>query len=324
MPHPTRKYGARIDDPTKPRLQFAGFRAVTPVPHPAAVDYTDPGWKMLGNDLAGNCEAVRVLNNRRHIVKYLLGREQYGTIDDAWTIYRTQNPGFVPGNGPHGYESNDDRGMDSQTLLEYGHNVGFPDGSRIRFFAGVDHTKPDEVAAAIATFGGVWVDISVTEANQEEFSQGIDWDYVKGSPQDGLHAVYAVGYQNVNGRVRLITWAQETGFTESFWAHQVQQVFVVAYDEHFGTASFETGVNREALAAAYQALTGKTLILPPLPGPTPTPTPVPPPAPTPGAASFLVSGEVGDRVARTAVREGLTGDAWLEHHLRRYFNLPTP
>lgn len=319
MSHPTRKYGARIDNPTKPALAYAAFRAVTPVPHPAAVDYTDPGWAMLGNDVAGDCEAVRVANNRRHVMHFLAGREAYMTQDQVWDIYRSQNGGFVPGDGPHGYGSADDRGMDTQTLLEYGHSAGFPDGARVRFFAKVDHTKPDEVAAAIATFGGVWVDISVTEANQEEFNQGILWDYVKGSPVDGLHAVYAVGYREVRGGVQMITWAAETGFTDLFWAHQVQQVFVVAYDEHFGTASFETGVNRDALAAAYLALTGKTLVLPPLPSPTPRPTPVPP---APEGASFLVSAGVAARIARTAARDRMSPDQWVEAHFEHYFDLP--
>lgn len=315
MSHPTRKYGARIDNPTKPALAYAAFRAVTPVPHPDAVDYTDPGWAMLGNDVAGDCEAVRWANNRRHVVKYLLGSERYATQADVWTLYKTQNPGFVPGDGPHGYESNDDQGMDTQTLAEHLHANGGPDGVKAAFFAKVDHTKTDEVAAAIATFGGVWVDISVTAANQDEFDQGTLWDYVKGSPLDGYHAVYAVGYREVQGGVQMITWAAETGFTDLFWAHQVQQVFVVAWPEHFGAASFETGVNRDALAAAYFAETGKTLVLPPLPGPTPDPAPTPPAPPTPGpVASFPGSAATGAELARLGAEHGWTGpDAWVKY-----------
>lgn len=317
MAHPTRKYGARIDNPTKPRLKFAAFRAVTPVPHPGAVDYTDPGWKMLGNDAAGDCEAVRWANNRRHVTKYLAGAEDYPSQDAVWKLYQTQNPGFVPGTGPHGYGSSDDGGMDSQTLLEELHANGGPDGAKARFFAEVKHTQPDEVAAAIATFGGVWVDIGVTEANQEEFSQGILWDFVKGSPLDGLHAVYAVGYRETAGGVQFITWAAETGFTDLFWAHQVKQVFVVAWDEHFGTASFETGVNRVALAAAYHSLTGKVLVLPPV-----TPPPAPAPAPS-GGNSFLDNDqELLERVLAVAARERVTADQWLDRCVRERLKMP--
>lgn len=70
------------------------------------------------------------------------------------------------------------------------------------------------------------------------------------------------------------------------------------------------------------AFDGDAMQFVPISQPAPTPTP-PGPAPTPGpGATFLVSDLVAGHVATSAIHAHLTGDQWLEHHLRVYFNLP--
>ncbi len=67
----------------------------------------------------------------------------------------------------------------------------------------------------------------------------------------------------------------------------VEEAWVVIWPEHFGSKQFLAGVDLSQLAIDYNALTGKTLVVPtpPTPAPvpiTPTPNPVPqPPAPSP-------------------------------------------
>ena len=70
--------------------------------------------------------------------------------------------------------------MDVQTGLEYLHANGGPDGVRAVAFAKVDHTNLDEVKAAIAIFGSLWLGVLVLDANQTEFSDGKPWTDVPG------------------------------------------------------------------------------------------------------------------------------------------------
>lgn len=266
-----------------PAIRFADIRRTdyTPV-FPANVDYMTPldaGWNMLGNDQYGDCVAVTWANVRR-LVTHWLSTENYPNLDEVLAFYKTQNPGFP----------NQDDGMDIQTALEYLHSHGGPDGTKAVAFAKVDYTNEDEVRAAIAAFGSVWVGINVLQANMDEFNNGQPWDYVRNSPVDGGHSVIVAGYGapsggSLAGIIRFETWAEETSFTDAFWKHLVEECWVVVWPEHLGTASFEANVDGQALADEYKTLTGQTLVIPPQPTPTPTPTP-PPPSPESNAQAL--------------------------------------
>jgi hypothetical protein len=250
-----------------PALRFSSFlRAAVPT-HPVQEDYlaTLPGWQMLGNDAVGDCNAVTWANLRR-LVTASLTTEYYPTQAQVWQFYQTQNPGFDPAgtkdtNGPG---SGQDQGMDVQTGLEYLHSSGGPDGVKAVAFAKVDHTNLDEVKAALAIFGGLWLGIQVLAANQEQFKEGKPWTDVPGSPIDGGHAILGGGYAP---DIKFITWAKEATFAGSFWTGVVQgnplvqEAWAVIWPEHLGTKSFEEGVNQAQLAADYQALTGSPLVL---------------------------------------------------------------
>ena len=95
--------------------------------------------------------------------------------------------------------------MDVQTGLEYLHSTGGPDGVKAIAFAKVDHTNMDEVKAALAIFGGLWLGDQVLVANQKEFAEGKPWTDVHGSPVDGGHAILGGGYGT---DIKFITWAK--------------------------------------------------------------------------------------------------------------------
>jgi hypothetical protein len=186
----------------------------------------------------------------------------------VWQFYQTQNPGFDPNgtNVTNGPGSQNDQGMDIQTGLEYLHATGGPDGVKAVAFAKVDHTKINDVKAALAIFGALWLGITVLAANQQQFAHGHAWTDVAGSAIDGGHAILGGGYTSAD--IKFITWAQETEFARSFWNGVVQgtplveEAWVVIWPEHLGTAAFEQGVDQAQLAADYQALTGAPLGLP--------------------------------------------------------------
>jgi hypothetical protein len=249
-----------------PALAAGSFLDIS---YPGGEDYlanlTD--WQMLGNDAAGDCNAVTWANLRRLVTATLAAPGYYPTQAQVWQFYQTQNPGFDPAgskdtNGPG---SQDDQGMDIQTGLEYLHASGGPDGVKAVAFAKVDHTNMAQVKAALAIFGGLWLGIQVLDANQREFAEGKAWTDVPGSAIDGGHAILGGGYKT---DINFITWAKETRFAESFWNGLVQgnplveESWLVIWPEHLGTTGFEQGVNQAQLAADYQALTGGPLTLP--------------------------------------------------------------
>jgi hypothetical protein len=265
--------------------------------HPAAADYLarlHGGWQVLGNDVAGDCNAVTWANMRR-LITAALSTQNYPGQAQVWQFYQTQNPGFDPAgtadtNGPG---STADQGMDVQSGLEYLHAHGGPDGVKAVAFAKVDHTNLSEVRAALAIFGSLWLGVQVLGANQQEFSQGQPWTDVAGSAVDGGHAILGGGYNP--GAVRFITWGEETEFDLSFWdgsadgAPLVQEAWVVIWPEHLGTREFGQGINVAQLAADYLALTGRLL-------PLPAPVRKEPPAVTPETGHGLL-GHLEDWIA---------------------------
>jgi hypothetical protein len=252
--------------------------------HPASVDYLgSKGWLMLGNDVEGDCVAVTWANLRR-LTTAVLTTEFYPPQKMVDAVYATQN-------GP-----GEDNGMDIQTLLEYLVKTGGPDGVKALGFAKVDHTNTDQVKAALAIFGGLWVGIQVLDVNETQFDAGQPWDYSARGQAVGGHSVLTGGYGTpgpgpLGGDERFITWAQETSFTDRFWANEVDECWAVIWPEHLGSKAFLAGVDLGQLAADYTALTGRPfpapVPVPPVPVPVP-PVPVPPtPVPVPPVADYV-------------------------------------
>jgi hypothetical protein len=242
--------------------------------HPPYADYLAElggGWQMLGNDVAGDCVPVTWANFRRLVTGVLFSRPFYPNQQQVWQLYETQNPGFNPNgtdqtNGPG---SSYDNGMDIQTLLEYLHQTGGPDGTKVFAFARVDFSNVDEAKAAIATCGALWTGINVYQNNYDEFSSEAPWDFDSSSSLDGGHSVLTGGYGTIatesvaiGGDEKFITWAEETSFTDNYWGHAVEETWAVIWPEQLGTRSFEQGIDQAALAAAYQQVTGQQLALP--------------------------------------------------------------
>lgn len=288
MTTPALRHGRRAPK-NAPALKLSRLLTGRTPAHPVAADYLArlAAWEMLGNDVAGDCVAVTWANIRR-LLSFILGAEYYPSQDEVWAVYKTQNPGFDPNGDPNvnGPGSAHDNGMDIQTLLEYLVKHGGPDGKKALAFAKVDPSSPDEVKAAISIFGFVWTGLVVQQANMVDFDYGRPWDYHRSSPDDGGHSVITGGYGAagagpLGGDERFITWAQETSFTDRYWSRKVEEAWVVIFEEHLEHPAFQVGVDLAALAADYEALTGKKFpaVIPPQPAPAPSPPPSPTPSP---------------------------------------------
>jgi hypothetical protein len=269
------KFGRRAPK-RAPSLKLASFLTGVVPAHPPAADYlANMGgrWDMLGNDVAGNCVAVTWANVRRLVTTMLTNTPSYPRQAEVWQIYQTQNPSFNPAGteDTDGPGSSADNGMDIQTLLDHLIQQPGPDGSKAVAYAAINPANPDEVKAAIAIFGYVWTGVDVQNANMEEFAKSEPWSWTPGGKVVGGHSVVTGGYgwsptAPIGEDERFITWAVETGFTDEYWSHGVDEAWVVIWPEHFGNIEFLAGVNLAQLQADYKEITGEELTVQVTPG----------------------------------------------------------
>jgi hypothetical protein len=265
-----RKLGRRSPK-RAPALRFADFwTGAIPEHSPAADHFAEvDDWGLWGNDQYGDCGPVSYGNLRKLISRYLGDLEDDVTQADVFALYKLVNPDFDPDTG------RGDNGVDMQTMLEMALEHGFgKDAKKPLAFASVNPGNLDELRAAVETFGGVLLGVDLETAQQAQTDAGL-WDYRRSSEWGG-HAVLCGRYvdepQDSADRSGVVTWAQVVDFTDAFAARQLEEVWLVIFEEHLGTKQFKQGVDLEALAATYKALTGKTFPIAPAPQPTPDPS----------------------------------------------------
>jgi len=229
---------------------------------------------MDGNDQYGDCGPTSVANLVRLVSGGLLDSEVQPSQDDVFDLYRRSgNPSFDPATDA------DDNGVDMQTMLEalLAGGIGDGKGGKIKpiAFAKVNVHDDAELEAAVSIFGGTLWGVNLEVAQQAQTDANPPkWDY-KRSGEWGGHAVLQGAYE-VGQLEDVISWQIRVQTTEAFRVNQLEEAWVVIWQWNFDHPAFQAGVDVNALAAAYKALTGKTLPVPP-PSPTPTPTPTPTP-----------------------------------------------
>lgn len=259
-----------------PALKLGDYLTGTVPAHPVAADHlgrlTDPG--LWGNDKYGDCGPVSFYNLRKLVTLYATGTEAMPTQDDVFALYKLVNPTFDPSDpgGPG------DAGVDMQTMLEDALKNEVLGEDVMVGFAKVDARNLDEVRAGISIFGGVLYGVNLETSQQKQTDAGGPWDY-KASGVWGGHAILAGLYTSDvaahQADTEVVSWADKIGLTETFEAHQLEEVWVVIFKEHLDHPAFQEGVDVTALAADFTALTGKPFpVVEPSPTPTPNPQPV--------------------------------------------------
>lgn len=264
---PAIKYGS-----IKSQASDNAFAAkpVEPLVIPLSANNLEPfeKWLSLGNDRYSNCVAVTWANQRRLVSSKLGSKEIYPSLDQVYEFYKTQNSDFDPEakkleGGPH-Y----DKGMIIQKGLESLVNQGGPDGVRALAFAKVDVKNFQDVQAALATFGSLWLGVEVLDNNRQEFWNGKPWTVSANSKRIEKHAVLAGGY---NPEVQFVTWGQTASFSQGYWSgllddpeltELIDEAWVVIWPEHVGTRRFMIGVDFQQLAEEFYELTGRKLDFP--------------------------------------------------------------
>lgn len=260
---PGRRLGRRKPIPGRPLLRLGDILTGVVPDHSPGVDHfsrvTD--WGLYGNDRFGDCGPVSVANARKLTTTYLGRDEQSPGLNDVFTLYRASgNPNFNPQTGA------DDNGVIMADMLSAILKDGIG-GIRGVAYAAVDVSSLDEVRAAIDIFGFLLLGVDLQAAQQSQTNAHL-WDY-RPSGEWGGHAVLAGTYTSAarGADISVITWAEVVGTTDAFWQHQVEEAYVLIWPEHFGSTAFREGVDLNALAAAFQALTGRQLPVPTKPVP---------------------------------------------------------
>jgi hypothetical protein len=307
----------RLPNSGKPRIklaarlvpQLAGF---TP---PAAVDYYSrvpaSTWGMDGNDGAGDCAFAE----RDHSIKAqqvaagnLEVRSSTAEIVAAYTAVTGYDPRQTDRNG----NNPTDQGAEMQAVYDYHRKTGFTLGGKtdkILLFAELDVTDLNLVKYALAHFGAIGLGINFPDSAMDQFNAGQPWDVVRGSTNDGGHAIALVGYDTNYAYV--VTWGRVQRMTWAFWHAYVEEAWV-ALTPDFVSATSGTDPLAETLyqlGQQFAAVTGKAN---PVPAPAPAPAPAPGPEPSnafPAAAYEAWRAHPSSVPKRTALIAAV--DAWL-------------
>ncbi|KAL7937542.1 hypothetical protein V8C35DRAFT_292769 [Trichoderma chlorosporum] len=273
-------HGCIIPDELPPAVEFSKIRTLAaenllfdaataskPITIPPTVDYLShfSYWNQLGNDLYGDCNAVTWANTRRLVTAKLGRMEVYPTWEQVKTFYKTQNPDFdpkVPATFKHGM-------LIEKSLRELV-SKGGPDGVKALAFARVNPANLDEVHAALAIFGSLWLGIRLFPHTKAENDQKRPWTIpATKTPDVGAHAVIAGGYLP---NIKMVTWGAVSELSQEYWKgwagvdpgqQPVFECYAVVWPEHLGTRSFMVGINLQQLEAEWKLISTKKINFPP-------------------------------------------------------------
>ncbi|MFF3151796.1 hypothetical protein [Streptomyces sp. NPDC057910] len=262
--------GKRPAQPARPQLRLENYVTSTLADPPASVDWQAPidpaGWPMYLNDQYGDCTVAEVGHHIELVTGNASGKTVKVSDADVLTGYEAVS-GFVPGN------ESTDTGCYIADVMAYWMKTGIA-GHKILAYASIHPSNTKLVQQAIALFGGVSVGMNVPQSAEDQFNAGKPWDYVKGSRDLGGHCVLMGAYGPAVWKV--VTWGAEQAMTSSFYAHQVDEIWLPVTTDWFVNGKSPTGIDTYTLGQDYAAITGKLNPMPqPQPSPVPTPTPVP-------------------------------------------------
>jgi hypothetical protein len=222
---------------------------------------------MYLNDQIGDCTFASPAHIIEALTTYAQGATVKVTDADVLKGYEAVG-GYRPG------DPSTDRGCTLEDVLKYWRTVGIG-GHKILAYAKVDVSNRVEVEQSIDLFGAINLGINLPKSAEDQFNQGVAWDYVRGSRILGGHCVPA-GRYGPDGSTDGVTWARVQTMTAAFWRHFVEEGWIVITSDWLdANGSSPSGYNLYQLGEDLAALTG---------GPNPFPQPQPQPVPVPGPA----------------------------------------
>lgn len=241
--------GVLLADPSRPALLLSAILDAHAAPPPAEFDGLSAvpadAWGMLGNDQLGDCTCAGVGHLRVANVHASTGQVLPVTTDETVAFY--ENFGYRPD------DPSSDQGAYCQKVLEFWHKRGFL-GEKIAAFAKVNPRRRTEVMQAISTLGPLYIGLTITQANEDQFNNGEAWDIVPGSEELGGHCVI-VGSYDAEG-LTCVTWGRLQRITWALFEQATEEAYT-----GFGGDNVSATVDLAALRREYTALTGRRVRL---------------------------------------------------------------
>ena len=225
-------------------------------PAPASCDYSLAAMPclslvMLNNQLgdctcAGACHCLGIWTGNS-------GQIFTATDDQVLAMYEAIG-GYVPG------DQSTDNGCAETDVLDYLVRTGFPDGSQLAGYVGIDGTNQTEVMQACDLFEGLYFGVELPDAwtNPMPSGSGFTWDAAPPDSNQG-HCFIATGYNDKGvqidtwGLLGTVTWAAVAALTASGAGGQLYALLspdMIAK----ATAKAPTGFDWAALQSDFQAL----------------------------------------------------------------------
>lgn len=212
-------------------------------------------WGMLGNDQYGCCgvagDAHLNMANGWTAKEEAPGAGNWPSAAEVVEAYFTYEGS--PGGKP---DPSYDKGVDLGEWLLYRttHKLGPLD--TIGGFASLDYTNTAELAGALATFGGLYCGIVVTQTDMEEFEEGLPWTNTTDTTPIGGHCVPILYRGPKWGKV--VTWGAVQSFSWPWWQAFGEEAWVVFTPEQMDApGGLFNGVNVTKLGADIKALHGR-------------------------------------------------------------------
>lgn len=180
----------------------------------------------------------------------------HSLVGDAETAVRLYHEltGYDPVTGAN------DEGTEIRARLKYAQNTGIrlADGTRHKIgpYVSFDPQDVPTMLFAVKHFEAVPVGCSVTQANMDEFDRGwqsgtqIVWDYVKGSPEVGLHCIPIAG-RPTSKQWAGPNWSKNQHYTEAFRTHQISEGWAYLTPDRLRKTGLTYEGDPEATLAEY-------------------------------------------------------------------------
>jgi hypothetical protein len=214
---PELKLGKQPAAPAATDFKFASFAATITLPSvPSRFGHGGayPDWKMLGNDLYGDCVWAGAAHEHMLLNK-VINRVDVAFDDDAVLSDYAATTGFDPD------DSSTDKGTNVHDALSYRRNTGIVDsaGKRHKIGAYVALKTKDwqHLVQAAYIFGAVGVGFEMPTSALPQFDAREPWDVVAGTKIKGGHYVPVVGSIHASDQATAISWGRRQIFTRRFY-----------------------------------------------------------------------------------------------------------
>ena len=236
-----------------PKLDSRTFMLAKYLPVPAAPtainwDSKVPSWPMYGNDQLGDCVCAAAGHMVELWTKYAAAAEFVPPAASVLGMYE-QVGGYVSG------DPSTDNGCNMLDALKWWRSTGLA-GHKIAAYMSVDTRNAQQVAAAVALFGALYLGVQLPATAQNQTTWQVCGDGISGDAAAGSwggHCIPVVAYNSKT--LNVVTWGGIKEMTWGFLSRYADEAYaVLAPDWISSTGVSPSKLNMVQLAADLAAL----------------------------------------------------------------------